>query len=147
MPLSRLLYFSENQLSLKRGSALQQLSDLMSVCRKRNEQRDITGALLFDELWFIQCLEGERRTVMALFDQIREDERHSNVSLVSLHDAADRSFGHWWMALLQRNAETESEFEPYLQNGRLNPEVMTAQQLFKLIETVSQLSASRSKKA
>jgi hypothetical protein len=56
LPLSRLVYFSENQLDPKKGSALSQLSDILSASNRNNKLANITGALVFDDFWFIQVL-------------------------------------------------------------------------------------------
>ncbi len=37
--------------------------------------------LLFTKDTFIQCIEGEKDEVNALYDTIRKDERHSNITL------------------------------------------------------------------
>jgi len=147
MPLSRLLYYSENQLNPKNGSMLQQLSELMIVSRRNNEKRDITGALIFDPLWFFQCLEGERNTVLSVFEFLRDDERHSNVRLVALEDIAERSFGHWWMGLILNDEHTAPAFAPFLRRGRLRPDEMSGKEIFNLIREVSRCARDHSSRS
>lgn len=143
MPLSRLVYFSENVLDPQRGPVLAQLKEIVAVSQKNNKTLEITGALVFDDLWFIQILEGDRVTIVRTFERLKEDERHANVVLVELCDIDERLFGNWWMGLATRNEITLPGFAPFLNNGRLQPQVMTAQQFITLVTAVAQLSQSR----
>jgi len=144
MPLSRLLYYSENQLNPKNGSMLQQLSQLMTVSRRNNEKRGITGALIFDPLWFFQCLEGERNTIISVFEFLKDDERHSNVRLVALEDITERSFGSWWMGLILNDEHIAPAVAPFLRRGRLRPDEMTGKEIFSLIRDVSRRATEHS---
>jgi len=144
MPLSRLIYYSENQLNPKNGSLLQQLAGLMEVSRRNNERRNITGALVFDPLWFFQCLEGERSVISSVFESLKDDERHSNVTLVALEDLTERSFGKWWMGLILNDKNTASAFAPFFRQGRLRPEEMTGDEIFRLICDVARRATERS---
>jgi hypothetical protein len=143
MPLSRLIYYSENQLDPHNGPILTQLKNIVAVSKKNNQAQDITGALAFDDLWFIQTLEGERITVLQTFERLKEDERHANIMLVELRDIDQRLFGNWWMGLATRNEITMPGFEPFLQNGRLMPHGMSGEQFLTLITSVAKLSESR----
>jgi hypothetical protein len=143
MPFSRLVYFSENQLDPRKGSALGQLSKILKASNRNNQTLGITGALVFDDLWFIQTLEGERTKILATFERLKDDERHSNISLVELTDVDDRMFGNWWMGLATRNDATQQAFKPYLHNGRMQPHQMSGKQLLGLIVEVSKLGLAR----
>ncbi len=143
MPLSRLLYFSENQLDSSKGPTLRQLTELMKVSQRNNQAQGITGALIFDQLWFIQALEGERSKILALYEHLKDDERHANVSMAALEDVEERIFGNWWMGLLTRNEHTLPAFEPYLRKSKLNPSEMTGREILALISSVAKLSSSR----
>jgi hypothetical protein len=58
------------------------LQDLISKTRKKNETRDVTGVLLFLDPFFMQVLEGEETMVNDLFNLIKQDPRHDKVSLI-----------------------------------------------------------------
>ncbi len=143
MPLSRLVYFSENQLDPKHGSILNQLSTILGASNRNNQLVNITGALVFDDLWFIQVLEGERDIILKTFERLKNDERHANITLVELTDADVRMFGNWWMGLATRNEKTQVAFSPYIRKGRLYPDEMTGQQLLRLVKDVAKLGLNR----
>lgn len=60
-----------------------------------NHKRDITGALLFTERYFLQYLEGEAAVVDALYASICRDPRHRQVRLLQRKPIAQRDFSRW----------------------------------------------------
>lgn len=65
-----------------------------------NATWSITGILLYSAGHFMQCLEGERVTVLRIFERITADPRHRNVSTVLLESAPRRLFSSWSMGVL-----------------------------------------------
>jgi len=143
MPLSRIVYFSENELDPNKGSVISQLSDILIASNRNNKLLDITGALVFDQTWFIQVLEGERRVILKTFERLKNDIRHSNITLVELTGIKTRVFGNWWMGLAVRNEITESAFAPYLGQGTLSLEELSGQQLLELTQNAAKLGYDR----
>lgn len=60
-----------------------------------NHRRNITGALLFTERYFLQYLEGEAAVVDALYASICRDERHTNVRQLLRKTIMQRDFSRW----------------------------------------------------
>lgn len=60
-----------------------------------NLRRNITGALLFTERYFLQYLEGEAAVVDALYASICRDKRHTNVRLLLRKSIQQRDFSRW----------------------------------------------------
>ncbi|KUM54130.1 BLUF domain-containing protein [Rheinheimera sp. EpRS3] len=60
-----------------------------------NLRRNITGALLFTEHYFLQYLEGEAAVVDALYASICRDKRHNNVRLLLRKPIQQRDFSRW----------------------------------------------------
>lgn len=73
------------------------LEELLSVCRARNEERAVTGMLLYREGRFIQVLEGEKDTVERLVETIRRDARHHDMRILMTEPIDERRFGDWTM--------------------------------------------------
>ncbi len=59
--LTRLVYHSENHLGAVGGTMIADLNAILDVSNRNNEKAGITGALLFDTLWFVQILEASAR--------------------------------------------------------------------------------------
>jgi hypothetical protein len=98
MSLFSLAYFSRNAIE---GTASQMQADIARIlasARRNNARHGVTGALLFSDGCFAQVLEGRREDVEAVFETIQCDPRHSDVTIMHLHEIDERSFGQWSMA-------------------------------------------------
>ena len=143
MSFARLIYISENQMDSTRGSMVRQLGAILSVSNRNNEAAGITGALVFDDNWFLQALEGERRAVWKTFERIEEDDRHAGTHIVELIEAERRLFGNWWMGVATRTAATEEAFRPHMRNGLFAPQGMSAQHILDLMLRLSRVGLHR----
>lgn len=74
-----------------------ELVDLLVDSRARNADYGVTGLLLYRSGRVMQMLEGDRDVVRALYDRIRRDVRHQNVTNVWSSSAAERRFPGWTM--------------------------------------------------
>ena len=74
-----------------------QLVDMLDEIRPRNEDRGLTGMLLYSGGNIIQALEGQQAAVERVFQAILRDARHRDVTVLERGDVADRSFPHWSM--------------------------------------------------
>ena len=90
------MYRSRNRISADHLG--DELADLFARARSNNQRRDITGALLVSDQWFVQVLEGDETLVRSLFERIRTDPGHDAVEVIYTEPAAARAFGHWSMA-------------------------------------------------
>lgn len=74
------------------------IESLLVKARVFNHDQGITGCLLYFRGVFLQYLEGNQLKVLSLYDQIREDRRHSDVKLLSHSQIKKREFEDWDMA-------------------------------------------------
>ena len=65
--LTRLVYHSENHLGHDKGRMIADLNAIMDSANRNNQKHNVTGALIFDTLWFVQILEGERITLLGQY--------------------------------------------------------------------------------
>lgn len=94
---------------------------ILAKSKRNNARRHIVGSLLFGDGCFLQCLEGADRDVDALYDKIRADPRHRDVTVLSRTEIAQCSFGAWSMKYapgeepLRRLMQTlkATRFDPY----------------------------------
>ena len=143
MSITRLVYYSENAIDPASGSVVRELSKILSASNRNNKPIGLTGALVFDDLWFLQTLEGERSKVWATYERIKGDPRHADVTLVDVRDASERIFGNWWMGLAKRDATTEATFKPYLKGDLLVPAAMSGEQILDLMIDLTRIGLSR----
>jgi hypothetical protein len=76
----------------------QELVDILKVSRENNESSEVTGLLLYKGGNFMQVLEGDDEVVTALYEKIRTDPRHKDVSVISREQIQARQFSAWEMA-------------------------------------------------
>lgn len=131
MSLVRLVYFSENCLGL--GGRFAKIAELQAVAVARNQQDTITGALVHDDLWFIQALEGERAAVETTFARIESDRRHRNAKIVCKSIVQTRLFPNWSMGFATRTARNERLFGRHWNNKGLTPAGLSEQEILGLM--------------
>lgn len=91
-----------------------ELLDILTISRKNNQQRDLTGILLYGEGTFIQVLEGEEETLKQTYKDIEADDRHKNVIKMTEGESEERNFKNWAMGFKAINAAELSKFEGYI---------------------------------
>jgi hypothetical protein len=73
------------------------LASILGVSRRRNEENDITGALICRDDLYLQLLEGPAAAVDATYARIERDRRHVDVRLLGRRPVATRLFPGWAM--------------------------------------------------
>jgi hypothetical protein len=91
----RLIYRSHSRIADDDRSA--ELASIFTTARRNNRGQQITGALMVSDGAFVQALEGDEAQVRSLFETIRGDRRHTDVTLLN-ESEAPRIFGRWAMA-------------------------------------------------
>ena len=76
MKLHQLVYYSKNQAASDDRGHLAQLREIIAVSQRNNQRDAITGYLIFDKVWFLQILEGERDKIFSTYQRIQKDPRH-----------------------------------------------------------------------
>jgi Sensors of blue-light using FAD len=97
MALIRLIYRSENALSVSGSRIFVHYHDIVSTARRRNGEHDVTGFLMFDRSRYHQILEGEAQVVDRLYGLIKGDTRHQNIETLARTDITTRGFPEWSM--------------------------------------------------
>jgi len=92
MPLFQILYTS--YLVSDESEAL---PAIVKAAERNNQQRSITGMLLYSNGSFLQVLEGEKDTVREAFQHIEKDSRHRDVFVLLEQELAQRQFSSWSM--------------------------------------------------
>ena len=74
-----------------------ELFRLVYHARVANEERGLSGFLLFADQRFLQVIEGETWKLMATFGKIRRDVRHHGVTVIDERSVSAPIFGKWRM--------------------------------------------------
>ncbi len=104
----RLIYLStatENEMGYS------DLVDLLAKSQYTNRSIDISGILLHKDGEFIQVLEGEKKSVLDLFEKIKKDKRHTNIIAFDQKEIDKRYFDGYFMAFDPEHYSNSNEFE------------------------------------
>lgn len=136
MIIVRLTYFSRNRLDRLSGPMSDRFSEILATSVANNSRDDVTGALIYDDKWFAQVLEGTEVTVSQTFERILCDQRHSDIALVKMETVIKRRFGFRWMVSAPWRDDNSALFRQYGEAERFDPSLMRPDRLGELIEAV-----------
>lgn len=74
------------------------LDDIVATARRRNQELDVTGCLIFARDRFAQILEGPVDSLEQLRKDIKADERHMDVITLDVPSTEKRRFTGWSLA-------------------------------------------------
>ena len=86
--LSHLVYISQR----KPNCTEEEIDNILKACQANNSKIDTTGVLLYTDKQFVQYLEGEYKTILDLYDNIKKDDRHKNAILITSGPIKERLF-------------------------------------------------------
>lgn len=121
--LSMLIYTSLASHEMSKND----LMDILTKSRENNATRNITGLLLYKSGNFLQVLEGSDSAITELYEIIRHDRRHHQITLVYKRLIPKRDFGKWEMGFTNLSSEDATEiagFSTYLLQTISIPELI-----------------------
>jgi hypothetical protein len=99
-PLMRVIYTSRRAAGTMHLEEEALVEQILGVSRPKNATWRLSGLLVSGHGRFAQTLEGPPDMVTAMFDLIRQDERHHDVRLLHQAPTPARCFATWTMAYL-----------------------------------------------
>ena len=141
--LTRLIYHSENISGGLGGKMMADLNAIMDSSVRNNERHGITGALLFDPIWFVQILEGDREAISTTLRRIMPDPRHDAVTIMDCGPIDGRLFGNWWMGVANMQGEHASLLAKHGLGPRFDPRKMSGEVTLALARDVARSGLNR----
>jgi hypothetical protein len=92
----------------------EQLHTLLQQARRRNTEVGVTGFLLYGNNCFLQVLEGDEIAVRSLYEYIKGDARHRDVTAYADKPITQRAFAEWAMAFQLTTPEQFEHIAGYL---------------------------------
>ncbi len=135
--LYRLVYYSRNHVSETPETFSTEVADILERSRVNNARDGITGALLFNAGCFAQVLEGSLEAIEATFERIQQDERHGEVSLLSLDPQDERSFPNWAMGFIGLSPEHAHRFAAVGSSSGFDPARLSGSELHILLRDLA----------
>jgi hypothetical protein len=115
------------------------VKSILSSSQKNNAYIGVTGALSISNGIFLQCLEGEREAVNALYHRILLDPRHTDPAILDFQEIHKRDFTGWKMGLAMSIPDNQHLFLKYSPGAAFDPYSMS---LLSLREFFSELQAN-----
>ncbi len=133
MYLHRLIYYSKNAIPPGQQSAYKEIKQILNHSMDRNKTANVTGALLFNQNYFAQVLEGDRKAVTQTFCRVCTDQRHSDIVILEAKPVAERIFLNWSMAFAGHSDVADELYRRFSPHSDFQPSKMTADSLLGFI--------------
>lgn len=133
MYLFRLVYYSRNAIKGLGRPMAAEMKGIMGVSNMNNPPAGITGALVFNDHYFAQILEGDRKSVTKTFCRLVGDDRHSDIVILDAQPVDNRLFDGWAMAYAGHSTEVDRIYLKYSTAIGFAPSKMTASALCNLV--------------
>ena len=101
MSLRRVIYTSVPQEDI----SPKDINDILGSARQNNDQRNVSGLLIYSSNVFIQALEGVPEDVAEILNRIKADTRHHSIEVVTDATVEGRVFEDWSMGFSQSTTE------------------------------------------
>ena len=88
---------------------LNDIQNLLDTTEQYNNAHDIRGLLLYGEGNYFQILEGEKKLVEAIFDDIKKDPRHKNIIQVVGKNLRQGAFDGYKAEIVNENNKCDYE--------------------------------------
>jgi Sensors of blue-light using FAD len=105
LPLSSLVYESRAVAPLSDA----ELQRLLHAAQARNRGEGVTGLLIYDQGRFLQWLEGPTEALERVWGSVRQDPRHTEVTMVKQCTTPVRVFGDSAMVLGRRQGDRSGD--------------------------------------
>ncbi|MFK7792368.1 MAG: BLUF domain-containing protein [Devosiaceae bacterium] len=113
MYLFRLTYYSRNCIKSLGLPIAPEMKKIMQQSSANNPAAGITGGLVFNDHYFGQILEGDRKAVTNTFCRIANDTRHTDVVILNASPTESRVFDGWAMAYAGHSPEQDRIYLKY----------------------------------
>jgi hypothetical protein len=90
------------------------LEQILSSSRQNNARDTITGVLVYHDGSFLQLLEGPQAAVLACYERIQKDPRHTRCIRMLSETCATRIFSDWHMAYQSYTAMAPSQQRQFM---------------------------------
>lgn len=141
MFLFRLVFYSRNRIPETGNSVAKEMRAILEASTRNNPPANLTGALIFNDQYFAQIMEGDRGAVTNRFCKIANDPRHSDIVIVEARPIEHRMFTDWSMAYAGHSEEIDRIYLRHSVTIGFSPRTMSAASLTEFIADMVQSDA------
>ncbi|WP_289645010.1 BLUF domain-containing protein [Maribacter aestuarii] len=125
-----------------------QVDWIVNTAREMNPEFNITGSLIFHRNIFFQIIEGPKKEVLQLYENITKDKRHTDVQIMWKGYKVKRDFEDWAMATLSDDGNLEVSIQGDTKNlelshvlGKLDKSSLASESLWRKVRNIIKLSS------
>jgi hypothetical protein len=111
--------------------------ELLEKSKENNDRFGITGMLVYDGVYFLQCIEGERGAVDQLMINLLRDERHRDFIKLGEELTKNRLFPEWNMGFSNDKITIAGVFESICGTDFLDPDDLSYEDAKAVLERLS----------
>lgn len=135
--LIRVAYISSNAIELDSDAMIDAINDILVVSQENNKKVGVTGALLFNQGFFGQILEGPTEAVEETFERIQNDDRHHSVTLLDAKPITELSFNNWSMGFVGADDVLKQVAHQKLDTANFDLTSLSGDEMFSLLSTLA----------
>jgi Sensors of blue-light using FAD. len=143
MHLVRAVYYARNAIRKRDLAFSAEAKSIMAAIRRNNAAASLTGALVFNEHYFAQVIEGDRYQVSRTLWRIGEDRRQEDMVIVAVDSVTRRRFADWAMGYAGQSDELAGLYLRFGIVVGFDPARMTAESLTGLIAAMVEMDSAR----
>ena len=138
------LLFEVTYRSMARAEVTEKdLENILETSREMNKKYGVTGSLIYHRRVFFQLIEGPKKNILKLYNNIKKDKRHFDVITMWQGVKLYRDFEEWDMALLSDDGALDIPYEGDTKSlslrrfmGDLDEQSVTSQNLWRMVRNV-----------
>lgn len=111
--------------------------ELLEKSKINNDKFGITGMLVYDGIYFLQCIEGESAPVDQLMINLMKDERHCDFIKLGEELTKYRLFPDWNMGFSDDKVTIAEVFESICGTNFLDPDDLSYEDSKSVLERLS----------
>ena len=129
----------------------EEVDEMINNARKMNEKHDITGCIIYHKNIFFQIIEGSKKDVLQLYENINKDQRHTDIETMWDGFKVVRDFGEWSMATISNKGVLKISHQGFLKNVELDylidnvkEEELSSKEIWRKVRNIIKVSVKHS---
>lgn len=116
-----------------------EVTRILAQAQRNNMRNGITGALVLNENYFLQSIEGARPVINELLRKLVVDDRHLSLQVIECREVEQRRWNKWSMKYLTLSNQDKESVLKFSSGMDFNPYLMSTNQIIMFIDTLSEL--------
>ena len=124
---------------------------IIKTARSLNPEFDITGCIIYHRNIFFQIIEGPKKDILTLFDNIKNDERHKDIKVMWKGYKIRREFKNWALATISDEGVLDVQIQGSAKSlelsnvlGKLDNSAIDSENLWRKVRNIIKIHTDNS---